>query len=304
MKLNKNISLLPHELFFGCFLVITWLRLVFATGLSSPSALLYSSVLALNLVVVGFCLRHETPTRWRLRLLFYPVAMNLIYAHMSIAIPQIQPAHMDTLLQRMDDLLLGGSLSLRWQAFVHPVFTELFSFCYLLFFPYLAFSLITYFLGNLDVLKKFFVGLFTIYGLGFLGYSLLPASGPHIAMADRFTIPLTGWCFTKWNAALVVHGSNGVDVFPSLHCAVTAFLLFFDRRHCPKRFKCLLIPCLGLWLSTIYLRYHYTIDVLCGFALAGFALWLANKFPLKSTTTHPAQSAADLPVTALNTKNL
>jgi len=39
-----------------------------------------------------------------------------------------------------------------------------------------------------------------------------------------------------------------------------------------------------------YLRYHYFIDVLCGFALAAFALWLANRQLPKtmetSTTTN------------------
>src|SRR5208282_3286332 len=93
------------------------------------------------------------------------------------------------------------------------------------------------------------------------------------------TKPLDGWWITKWNAAIVAAGSNKVDVFPSLHCAVSSFLLFFDRRHRPWRFKLYLVPAIGLWLSTIYLRYHYLIDVLCGFALAAFALWLAGRYP-------------------------
>ena len=66
-------------------------------------------------------------------------------------------------------------------------------------------------------------------------------------------------------------------VFPSLHCAVTLYLLLFDRQHRPARFKLLLLPCIALWFSTLYLRYHYFIDVLCGFALSAFALWLANR---------------------------
>src|ERR1043166_832412 len=112
-----------------------------------------------------------------------------------------------------------------------------------------------------------------------MGYSFVPAAGPCHAMADQFTVPLHGWWITRLNDRLVSFGSNGVDVFPSLHCAVSAFFLFFHRQHRPWRFWLYLVPCVGLWVSTIYLRYHYAIDLVCGFALAGFALWLSKHFP-------------------------
>ena len=223
--------------------------------------------------------------------------MNVIFQNMKVAIPQLHPGRMDPILQHLDWLLIGTNLSLRAQPLVHPVLTELFSLCYILFFPYLLFSMVYYFLGEVDLLKKFVIGLFTIYGLGFLGYSLVPATGPYVAMAQQFSVPLTGGWITNANAAVVARGSNGVDVFPSLHCAISCFFLFFDKRHRPWRFKLYLVPCVGLWLSTIYLRYHYFIDLLCGFALAAFALWLANRFPAKSTIIHQPQPTTPLTTT-------
>ena len=101
-------------------------------------------------------------------------------------------------------------------------------------------------------------------------------------MAGQFHTPLVGWAITRANDAVVHAGSNGVDVFPSLHCAVTTFLLFFDRWHRRWRFWLYVVPCVGLWLSTIYLRYHYFVDCLCGFALASVALWLVR--PRKSSS--------------------
>lgn len=82
---------------------------------------------------------------------------------------------------------------------------------------------------------------------------------------------------SRWNDALVRMGSTGVDVFPSLHVAVSLFILGFDFRHNKRRFWIFLIPCVGLWCSTLYLRYHYLIDVLCGVLLASWALWIANR---------------------------
>jgi membrane-associated phospholipid phosphatase len=303
MKTDSK-PMLPHELLFGLFLAITWGRLVFAPGAFSGSAMFYLTIIALNAAVIRYCHRKETPFRWRLRLLFYPVVMNLVYPQLKVAVPKMQSANFDSLLQHLDAVIIGGNLSLRLQPFTHPVLTEISSFCYLLFFPYLVISIITYFALELELLKKFIIGLFAIYGIGFLGYSLMPAKGPCIAMAGQFDVPLTGWWITKWNAAVVAHGSNGVDVFPSLHCAVSYFLLFFDRRHRPWRFRILLIPCVGLWFSTIYLRYHYFIDVACGFTLAAFALWLANNFPRKTMKQNIPQSVPAFPVPNPDSKSL
>jgi membrane-associated phospholipid phosphatase len=282
---------MPHELFFGLFLLVTWMRLCFKVGFLSPDALLYSALIAANVWAIWFCRSNGTDRRWRLGLLFYPLAMNAVFFTMKTAIPKIHPERMDALLQRIDQVAIGTNLSLRLQPLVHPALTEFLSFCYILFFPYLFFTTVSYFCGDVELLKKFVIGLFTIYGIGFLGYSLVPAAGPHLVMADQFTVPLTGWWITKCNDAIVAAGSNHVDVFPSLHCAISTFFLFFDRWHRPWRFKPCLLPCVGLWFSTIYLRYHYAVDVLCGFALAVFALWLARRFPTHTRAETPAQAA-------------
>jgi PAP2 superfamily len=290
MKATNHWRLLPHEIFFGLFLVITWLRLGFAMGFAGTDALFYFSLILLNIGAIWLCRSNGTPTRWRMSLLFYPIAMSLVYMQMKTSIPMIHPQKMDGLLQHMDSMVIGTNLSLRLQPLVNPALTELFNFCYMLFFPYLFFSLIYYFCGDVRLLKKFVTGLFTIYGIGFLGYSFFPAAGPYHAMANQFTVPLSGWWITKWNTAIVARGGNGVDVFPSLHCAISSFFLFFDRRHKPWRFKLYLVPCAGLWISTIYLRYHYFIDVLCGFALSAFALWIARHSQQKSDLENAAQT--------------
>ena len=302
MKPPDHGRLLPHELFFGFFLLATWMRLGCAVGFLGRDALLYFVLIAANVWAVWFCRSDGTSMRWRLGLLFYPLAMNVVFFHMKTAIPQIHPERMDALLRQVDQGSIGTNLSLRLQPLVHPALTEFFSFCYILFFPYLLFSMIYYFCGDVALLKKFVIGLFTIYGIGFLGYSFVPAAGPCLSMTEKFTTPLNGWWITKWNAAIVAAGSNKVDVFPSLHCAISSFLLFFDQRHCPWRFKFYLVPAVGLWLSTIYLRYHYFIDVLCGFALAAFALWLARRYPRKPDCDLPLSATPATPTADSTTK--
>jgi membrane-associated phospholipid phosphatase len=270
--------LLPHELLFGAFLAITWVRFAVVLGPLSSEALVYLPLIGIDAALIAWCRARPSDARWRWRLLFHPVALNVVFMHMKEAIPKIAPERMDAGLQAIDAALVGGNLSLRLQGVVQPWLTELFSCCYVLFFPYLLFSLVWYFRKDLPTLRAFSAGLFTIYALGFLGYTLVPAWGPWVAMRDAFHVPLEGYAVTRWNDALVRFGSNGVDVFPSLHCAVSSYFLFFDRRHTRWRYLLYLVPCAGLWISTIYLRYHYAVDLLAGFALSAAALWLSARF--------------------------
>lgn len=275
-------QLLPHERWFGLFLVVMWLRLVVAAP-ESVDALAFSVLIALNVALIAYAERVPTRGAWLARLLYYPIAMNVVFQQLRTAIPAVHPAKADAWLRAIDAHLVGGNLSLALEPWVSPLATELLSFCYLLFFPYLAFSIVYYFFfAEPGLTKKFCAGLFSLYGIGFLGYSLVPAGGPYLAMTGEFAVPLSGWHFTEWNQAIVKAGSNGVDVFPSLHCAVSAFLLGFDWRHRHWRFWSYLVPAVGLWISTIYLRYHYFVDVVAGFALAALCLSIAERFSRKT----------------------
>lgn len=280
--------LLPHEWCFGAYLFCQWLRLLWAVGPLDPDAVRNFALLLANVAVIAWCEQRENAFRWRVRLWFYPIVMNVVFFMMGPAILKVAPGRCDTALRAIDETLFGAILSVRAEALATPGLTEVMSGCYLLMFPYLVLTWFAYARRDLGLFRQFFAGLFTIYGLGFLGHSLVPAAGPHLAFPGQFTAPLTGWLVTDFNAQVVARGSNTVDVFPSLHCAVTAFLLWFDRRHAPGRFRLLLLPCLGLWLATVYLRYHYFIDVAVGFLLAAFGGRVAHRWAAAEAQRQPA----------------
>ena len=60
--------------------------------------------------------------------------------------------------------------------------------------------------------------------------------------------------------------------FPSLHAAVSLVALVYAWRYVRAWFWVLLPFCLGLWVSTIYLRHHYVVDLLAGWVLAPVAI--------------------------------
>lgn len=269
---------LVHELVFGAFVAATTARLGFATGWTSALTLVWAGVLLANVAVVAWTDRHPSVARWRVRLLYHVIAMNLLFQHMRHAIPAINPWDADPALLAIDTAVLGGTPALLLESWTRPWLTDVMAFCYFVFLPYLFLSLAWYFFRPIALAQRFWAGLFTLYGIGFLGYSLVPAGGPWLALADRFTIPLEGSAPTATLLGIIAAGTNGVDVFPSLHCAVSAYCLFFDRRHARWRYYAYLGPCIVLWASTLYLRYHYLVDLAAGFALAAFATWVAKRF--------------------------
>jgi membrane-associated phospholipid phosphatase len=278
-------SVLLHEACFALFAGVAWIRFAASLGPTSPDALLYLGLLAGGFAVVaaGPALAGEAGAK--LRLAFYPVGLVAAYMNLGPALARAGARLWDADLLRLDCWLTGTTPSLVLQPLVRPPLTDALSLCYGLFIPYFATSLVWYFLGDLPVARRFFAGLIGLYSVGLLGYLLVPATGPYLAFARLYTVPLTGGWLTQANASIVDVGGNKVDVFPSLHCAASAFILAFDYRRSRGRFWLFVLPVAGLWLSTVYLRFHYLVDLVAGFALAAVAL--------KVTAPRRAQLARD-----------
>jgi membrane-associated phospholipid phosphatase len=267
--------LLLHEWIFGAYLLVMAVSLLTIRGLANPDTWVFLSLLAVNAAVIAVGANNESIALWRVRLGFYVIAMNIAFQQMRTAVPALRNYRADADLQAIDSWLIGRTPSLILQGWMQPWISDVMSVCYFLYLPYIALSMLWYLFSRLNVARRFFAGLFSLYGIGFLGYLALPAAGPYLAMTDRFSKPIEGGWLTAVNAALISAGSNGIDVFPSLHCAVSCYILFFDRRFKPWRYRLYLLPCVVLWMSTVYLRYHYLVDLIAGFLLAAVSLWLS-----------------------------
>ena len=201
------------------------------------------------------------------------VAMNVSFQAMRYAVPAVRMWRADALLLSLDRSWFGETPALILQRYAMPGATELLSAAYMSFVPLLAFNLVRYLFWQKDRLEPFYRGLFAVYGVGFIGYFLLPAAGPYLAYPELFQAPIDGGFFTQANALLVLSGSNRVDVWPSLHIAVSAFILGFTARYSKREFALLLLPVGLLCFSIFYLRYHYAVDCIAGLALAAAALY-------------------------------
>ena len=269
-------AVLPHEWIFGGFLLLTGLRLLVHGGVASLWSLVFLGCWLAGVAVFFWAERNPTPWRWRVRLLFYPASMGISFYAMGVAIPLLGIGKVDALLLACDCALLGQTPAVAWESWLQPWAEDVAMACYVFFFYYLVAGPGRYCLENLRLFRQCIVGLFTMYGLAFMGYTVLPAGGPWRCM--NFTTPLHGPWLLDWLLPPVNAGSNAVDVFPSVHVSATLFLLMFDWRHARRRFWWYLLPCLVLWFSTLYLRFHYFVDLLAGVAVALAGWWMANKY--------------------------
>lgn len=191
----------------------------------------------------------------------------------------------DARLLTIDRWLWGGASlpehALAWES---PVLSELVSTGYLLFyFMVLAPALVYSFRRRSDEARAFFVGLSTMYLFGFAGYLLVPAGGPYIAFPDIFPYPAQGGPITALLTRMVAGGITGMDVFPSLHVGISAYVLGFLFLCGHRKLAALLLPAvLALTVATVYLRYHYGFDLLCGLALAAVVLIFVHRYRKES----------------------
>jgi membrane-associated phospholipid phosphatase len=116
--------------------------------------------------------------------------------------------------------------------------------------------------------------------LSYVGYFVVPATGPnmnvHGLYPSHFSEPMEGlWMAERIREALFEAEAIKHDCWPSGHTALTVTCLLVARREGSRlAFWSLLVPVVLLIFATMYLRYHYVVDVLFGFLLA----WATMRF--------------------------
>ena len=281
LKFPERWHVLPHEIVFMLFMGAAWVRVGLSAGFDQSSAMLFLLYLLSLVWMIGWCQSRPTSYRWRLRLLLTLTISILCYFSLTTAVPLMHnPSglatlnwHQDGTLAQWDALLLGdaprGLMLLESPSWV----TDIFMACYLFFFYYLVGGLLYYCLKDLNQFRIIVVGFCTLYALGYVGYMLMPAVGPVDELGSR-----TGGWLTNTGGSIIAQRGNGVDVFPSIHMAASLYLLLFDFKHRRNHFWWVLAPTVGLWISTIYLRYHYGVDLIAGIILALGCVWLIRWF--------------------------
>ncbi len=178
------------------------------------------------------------------------------------------PYRLDGALSSMDSCIFGFDPSLTIQPYQTPGRVAFFSFVYGAFIPYIYLSLLLGCLGRPPLERdQFLTGWVFAYSISYLGYLFLPAQGPVIFQADQFTTTLEGGVLHQ----MVVRGIDSVGgpkgAFPSLHVGASVYLCLFDLKTNRLRGLTYLPIVLLIYVATVFLRYHYVVDLVAGTAI-------------------------------------
>jgi len=193
----------------------------------------------------------------------------LIYESLGDLIQYLQP-DVDPRLIQIDFSIFGVQPTLWMEQWIVSWFTDIMSLAYLSYYFIPVVLIAVLYLK--DRMAEFDRSMFVLafgYYVSFIGYILFPAIGPRYALTHLYSIPLEGSFITDFvRDALNALEHNKRDCMPSGHTQIVLMVLFLAYRY-QKFLFYLFFPIISaLILSTVYLRYHYVIDLLVGMALA------------------------------------
>jgi membrane-associated phospholipid phosphatase len=210
----------------------------------------------------------------------------------------IRPIHLnrdyDALLITIDRWIFGINPT-QWLArFTNAGLTEVLQIAYSLFYVlFLAAGFELYRRSNSGHFSHFRFTVVYGFFLSYIGYFSLPAVGPRFTLHQfsNTDAELPGLLFTsalRWfvnfGESISTGASGSValaqaqrDVFPSGHTMMTLVVVYFTFKYGLRiRYWILLIGSL-LIFATVYLRYHYVIDILAGMLLAPICVFTSRR---------------------------
>ena len=205
--------------------------------------------------------------------------VQLSYFFFRDLLPSINPGTLDHELNAVDMSLFGIEPAMALDRFVTPHTTEWFAFFYFGYFFVLAVHVvpILFLSRSQRVLGEFGLGLLFIFCVGHTFYMLVPGYGPYRAMASEFKNAFPHGLWLDLVMDTVNSGGALKDIFPSLHTAAPTFITLFafrNRSRAPYRYTWPIAALFSgnIMIATMFLRWHYLVDVVAGLALATSAI--------------------------------
>lgn len=254
-----------------------------AAALADAAILAFSSfsqawdIFFLNLGIMAFILciaslhRHVEGAWARVfRDWYIPAFIIVLFLENRRLIPLFHPHVLDALCVRMDTLIFPRqSLPLLMERIATPVLTEFFQLSYVSFY-FLPFCLCV------NVYRKrpardFHINASTIlmgFYLSYIGYYITPVLGPRFTLGYLQDAPLHGVLLADAvRGFLEMVEGRTADCFPSGHAMISLITVLLARRYARGFFPVACAWFLIIQFSTLYLRYHYAVDLLAGWAM-------------------------------------
>ncbi|PWU04448.1 MAG: hypothetical protein C5B51_16735 [Terriglobia bacterium] len=206
---------------------------------------------------------------------WYPlIYVAFCYKEMALLIPAVRRTDADQWLAQVDRAIWGADPTVWLERVLTPLATEYLQIVYTLFVPVVLLIALLLWLQRRYAEFQYYAFLIAMgFLVSYIGYLIVPARGPRFLLKHLQHMPLQGlWLFNTLQQGLDQLESAHYDCFPSGHTELTILAWWSARRLSNRLFWLYFAYTLSIIFATVYLRYHYTIDVLAGAAVAAVLL--------------------------------
>ncbi|PKN16682.1 MAG: hypothetical protein CVU66_00020 [Deltaproteobacteria bacterium HGW-Deltaproteobacteria-23] len=217
------------------------------------------------------------------------ITVFMVFNSLGMLITSLQPTTFDAHLISIDQALFGVHPTVWLERFINPLLTGLLQFAYIsYYFIPVSLGVVLIARGRYGEFEQVLFGILLCFYLSYLGYLFVPAVGPRFTLSHLQTAGLQASPFiAAIQDTLNALEKNKTDAFPSGHTAVSLMSLYYAWKEREKKLFAVLLPLVtGLIIATVYLRYHYVIDVIAGIALTGLTILLAPGLGRLLSTRH------------------
>jgi membrane-associated phospholipid phosphatase len=180
----------------------------------------------------------------------------------------------DALLLRWDTALFGTTPAVIFDSWIRGWLTQVMVAAYFLHLVLPPVMGLLWYRRNLIIFRQFLLSVLMAGIIGSVGFAFVPAIGPGIAFPSLFQHSLSGAMYQNITGLMDAARAQR-DAFPSLHVGISSIVLWYAWRRGRTAFAIALPLVIANWISTLYLRYHYMVDVLAGWVTAALAIALA-----------------------------
>lgn len=244
---------------------------------------------ALTAVVAALiaCAERFPGRGWRIARDWYPLLIvPTAFRELYYLVPAVNPHDWDFTLIGWDRALFGVAPTVALERLLHPLAVEVTQLCYTAYYVLpVILGAVVYRQGRRAEFSEGMALILLAFFTSYLGYCAVPALPPtlHESILGHarpwFDEPAAqGYGLApRVRAAIASLELEMRDCFPSGHTEVTLVTLACAWRFHRPTFWGLLGISFGLIAATVYLRYHYVVDVFAGALLAGAVLWAGPK---------------------------
>ncbi len=264
---------------FCYFLIVEILVIIY-----KPELLFAVDIFINRLVFIGiFALVYMLKSKFTRKMGSF-ITVVLIYAALSglyketALLNEMFLPEIDAKLMSLEQKIWGFQPAIQFSKVMNKAwFSELMFFGYFSYYLMPISALIVIYKKDFRKLEDFGFILITSFLIYYTIFILLPAFGPQFYFNYPESYIESQGIFGKIIKIIQENGEAKTAAFPSSHVGISIIVLIWLRKNLKKQYLFFIPTTLLLILATVYIKAHYTIDVVAGLITAPIIYYISNQ---------------------------